>query len=949
MIIYFADRKMQVLGQAATELPKGFRLFDDLKVEDVDSGVASFECTILFNKENRLELVDMTKAGNFVLRKYNDENELYTIIDTELDVSKQRIEIYAEDAGLDLLNEIAQKYEATEAHTIEWYINKWAEDSGFEIGINEIPNLTRRLKWDGEDTVTKRLDSVATEFDNAELSYSYDIDGFKTVKKYINVYKSRGNDLSEEFRINKNIDNIVVSSSVANLATALYVTGGTAKGKNTPITLSGYNYDDGDIYVDGTVLKSRKSYEKWSRYLFETGTGDGHIVKTYNYNTTSQSELCNRAVSELKKICDVEVNYEIDISKMPETVRIGDRVNLVDDDGEIYLSARVLKLETSAIDNKKSATIGDYLIKDDGISQKVEQLASQFAELAKNRVFYTWIAYADDENGSGISLDPTGKEYMGISANRLVEEPDISDPSEYKWSKIQGESGPTGVSVISIIEHYMVSNLSEGITIDSEGWTTTHIPTMSSENRYLWNYETFQYSNGKSEDLAPKIIGVYGDPGPSSPAIVKMTREYYMSESDTELSGSIWSPTIPEWTPGFYLWTRWAIQWSEPNPTPITYSEATLEKTFNEIHELANEATETANEAKESAESAVTQVEQVNTELANAELELDTLTQNLETTKEEITASYATKQELTDVNTNLGVLIEKNAAEISQTVTKVQNVEIDASQALQDAADAAYAAETAKQNAIDAQNKYITLKQQADTTDEELEVAKQAVEDAMQAATEAGDAAAAAQSAADSLTDRMSTAESQIEQLSNRISLSVSEIETTKKNALNSVKIEYALSDSPTEAPSSGWSSIAPDWVDGKYMWQQTTSVKGDGTTEITKTCISGATGATGEAGKDAVLLRMDASRGNVFKNDTVENIISVSIYISDMTITDIDTLKEEFGPNACLQWYIKSFYQETFEAVPSSDKRIGKDGFEFTLSPDEMQEKIVIKCDLNY
>lgn len=956
MIIYFADRKMQILGQAATEIPQGFRLFDDLKVEDVDSGVASFECSILFNKENRLELVEMTKAGNFILRKYDDENELYTIIDTELDVSKQTIEIYAEDAGLDLLNEVAQKYEATEAHPIAWYINKWIEDSGFEIGINEIPDLTRTLKWTSEETVTKRLDSVATEFDNAELSYSFEIDDFKTIRKYVNIYKSRGKELEEEFRINKNIDNIVISSSVANLATALYVTGGTAEGKSEPITLSGYKYDDGDIYVDGVYLKSRKAHEKWSRYLFESGTGDGHIVKTYNYNTSSQSELCNRAVSELKKICDVEVNYEIDISKMPETVKIGDRVNLIDDAGEIYLSARVLKLETSAIDNKKSATIGDYLIKESGINQKVEELASQFAELAKNRVFYTWIAYADDDKGTGISLDPLGKKYMGVSANRLKEEPDISDPSEYKWSLIQGDQGNQGVSLESILEHYLVSEFSEGITIDSEGWVTTHVPVMTSELKYLWNYETLKYSDGSTENLDPKIIGAYGDPGPSAPAIVKMTREYYMSSSDTDLTGSIWSPTIPEWVSGFYLWTRWAIQWSEPNPTPITYSDPVLEKSFNEIHEIANDASSAADEAKKSAESAITKVDEVNTELANAEEELKSLADNLETTKEEFTASYATKQELTEVNTDLGALIEKNAAELSTTLSKVQSIEIDASQALSDAEAAASAAEAAKQNAIDAQNKYTQLKQQADVTDEELEAAKETVEEAMNAAASAADAAAAAQSAADSLSDRMSTAESNITQLADRISFTVSEIETTKKNSVSSVKVEYSLSDSATTAPTSGWSTTAPEWEDGKYMWQKTTTTKGDGTSSETTTCISGAKGdpgaqgpkgEQGAPGESATTLRIDSSRGTVFKNNMVNTVLSVVIYKGGLRITDIEALREEYGTSAHLQWSWQRINDETFGTILATDKRLGEGGFTFTLSPEDVDTKVVFQCQL--
>ena len=35
MIIYFADRKINILGMASTSLPNGLRIYDDLTVEDV--------------------------------------------------------------------------------------------------------------------------------------------------------------------------------------------------------------------------------------------------------------------------------------------------------------------------------------------------------------------------------------------------------------------------------------------------------------------------------------------------------------------------------------------------------------------------------------------------------------------------------------------------------------------------------------------------------------------------------------------------------------------------------------------------------------------------------------------------------------------------------------------------------------------------------------------------
>ena len=173
MILYFANRHMEILGHATTELPEGFVVVEDTKTEDVDSGVSTFECKIGFKVENRTKLERMMEAGNYILRSHGNENEFYTIIDSEVDVKSQTIYAYAEDAGLDLLNEIAEEYEATEAHTAEWYVNKWIVDSGFEIGINEIPaNRARKLAWSGESTVTERLASIATQFGDYEVSYS---------------------------------------------------------------------------------------------------------------------------------------------------------------------------------------------------------------------------------------------------------------------------------------------------------------------------------------------------------------------------------------------------------------------------------------------------------------------------------------------------------------------------------------------------------------------------------------------------------------------------------------------------------------------------------------------------------------------------------------------------------------------------------------------------------
>lgn len=443
MILYFADRHMNVLGQASTELPKGLYISDDLKTEEVEAGVATLEFTLNYTASTRNDAKQYGSVGNYILRKNGDEQEFYTIITSEENIFKQEVEIYAEDAGMDLLNETVGEYKADKAYPASYYVEKFSDDSGFEIGINEVSNYNRKLSWEGETTASERILSVATQFD-AEVSYTFEIDRLKIKHKYINLHKKRGVDQGRELRNNREVKNIIVKSSVEDLATALSVTGGYPEDSETPINLKGYKYDDGDIYLSGSTIYSRSAVAKWSRYLSEKGNGTGHIVQTYTYDTLSQSELCNRAVSKLKKIYDAAVSYEVELAYLPDGIKIGDTVNIVDDAGELYLSARIMKLESSICNDEYTATLGEYKLKSSGISEKMESLAAQFEKLAKNRTFYTWVVFADTETGGGISLKSAGKTYMGIAYNQTTKQPVLTDPSIYTWVKVVGEQGIAG-------------------------------------------------------------------------------------------------------------------------------------------------------------------------------------------------------------------------------------------------------------------------------------------------------------------------------------------------------------------------------------------------------------------------------------------------------------------------------------------------------------------------
>ena len=227
MILYFADRRFNIIGQASTGLIEGLTVVSDTKTDDVETGTSVFDCKILFDANTRAKVEECVEVGNYVLRNNGKGNELYTIIDCEVNTKKQTAYIYAEDGGMDLLNEVHGAYAADKAYPISHYIEKFALSAGFQIGITEVENLTRQLSWDNEQTATARIASVAENFDGCEVSYSFDVNGLAITNKYINIYKNRGADNGVTLRLNRHIDSIVTTKSISNLATALQCTGGT--------------------------------------------------------------------------------------------------------------------------------------------------------------------------------------------------------------------------------------------------------------------------------------------------------------------------------------------------------------------------------------------------------------------------------------------------------------------------------------------------------------------------------------------------------------------------------------------------------------------------------------------------------------------------------------------------------------------------------------------------
>jgi hypothetical protein len=404
MIIYFADRKLNILGHASTTLPAGYRIYDDLAVEDVETGVNTFEGVISYTSETRSDLEAMCLVGNYVLKQSllsdggNTYDSLFQIIETEFDTKTQEMHFYAEDAGLELINTICGSVTLT--GTLETMM-RYFLPSDWVLNLQGTPTNSRTYEWDGESTATERLMSVANLF-GCELYYSFFIDRLVVSSKVLNVIPKRGNQIAiPQLRLNYDLDRICTKKTIADLVTAYNVIGGKPEGVDEPINLKGYSYSytdyaTGDVYqVDPSTGQMRNitAMARWGSVI----DSDGLWVGSFEFDTTDKAVLAGQARAQLQKESQIAVNYEVDFSRLPDNIRIGDRINIIDEQGELYLEARVLRIETCASDDTQTATIGEYILRNSGISEKVAQLAQDFANLAQDPAYTLEITSSDGD------------------------------------------------------------------------------------------------------------------------------------------------------------------------------------------------------------------------------------------------------------------------------------------------------------------------------------------------------------------------------------------------------------------------------------------------------------------------------------------------------------------------------------------------------------------------
>lgn len=422
---------MHVLCHPSTDVPESIMIDDsgDSFGQEISitNNVAVGTYDFVTNP-NHPDSKHITEGNYIAFKDKYHKHRLYTIMTIEGD---DEWEVHCEDIGLDLLNEDASAWDTTgNPESVEETLNRVLYDTGWSIGINEISDRKRATKYEGiTDSQLARVGMIMNAFD-AECDFEIEMKGAKVVKQEVNVYKSVGEDKTQQrFIDNINLISLRRSGSIEELCTCMRCYGKEDSETGAKVTIADIVYDDGRYYSPKGHIRiyDREARDKWSRFRAYDYEGqsefDGYINGTFEYDTDSAQELFNRGLSELKERNEKKVIYEAKLYDIKAD--IGDTVQIADNkrDEKIYLSARVQSVKNHyCVRGEDTGVLANYKILE---SKPTSELEDMMEEL-KNQLVSVKTTVIEYQAGTSGTEIPDG-----TWVTKLPE----TQPGQYLWTR----------------------------------------------------------------------------------------------------------------------------------------------------------------------------------------------------------------------------------------------------------------------------------------------------------------------------------------------------------------------------------------------------------------------------------------------------------------------------------------------------------------------------------
>ena len=144
--------------------------------------------------------------------------------------------------------------------------------------------------------------------------------------------------------------------------------------------------------------------------------------------------------------------------------------------------------------------------------------------------------------------------------------------------------GKNGKGIKSTAITYQAST--SGTTAPTGTWSST-VPSVP-QGQYLWSRTVITYTdNTTSTTYSVAYIpknGATGSTGATGTGVENITQQYYLSTSKTTQIGGSWVTSMPTWSSGKYLWTRYLITYK--NPTSTTYTSPVCDSSWEAVNEV---------------------------------------------------------------------------------------------------------------------------------------------------------------------------------------------------------------------------------------------------------------------------------------------------------------------------------------------------------------------------
>jgi phage minor structural protein len=373
-LIFILDSDEKVVGILTNNgSPKSCPYYDDVLKESIEVGASTYEFYVPSNND----VVDTIQEGGYIVRADLDGNlRMFSIMQVEeTHGSENKKYVYAEDAGLELLNDIVRpgNYESKNQDQILDIVllgSRWKRGETEYLGV---ANFT----FENYDNVLATLQSIAKQL-GGEFSFRVEMKNGEVIGRYVDFVKQRGTDTKKRFTYSKDIVSITRKVDMSNVVTALVGVGSNdTTFKDIEYTKSANGFDkplNQDWVGDPDAL------QRW-------GKQGKHIFGKFEYETTDPRVLLDKTWQQLQKQKNPAITYELDVALLErlagiehEKVRIGDTVYVIDEtfSPPLYLEARVLELETSFSDpTKDKCTLGNYKIVKSNITAQMRAIQSK--------------------------------------------------------------------------------------------------------------------------------------------------------------------------------------------------------------------------------------------------------------------------------------------------------------------------------------------------------------------------------------------------------------------------------------------------------------------------------------------------------------------------------------------------------------------------------------------